>query len=76
MALSINPNVAPGEHFEASNGLTYKKTFDNTYVSVPSEYVFPNPDDYVLKAGDNMTGSLNSPRFVGNYALEDLRDPS
>ena len=65
-----------GEPFELSNGLTYMRTHENTYVSVASPITPPEEDIYVKKAGDNMTGSLNSPRFVGNYALEDLRDPS
>lgn len=78
MAISFpdNSDIAQGEHYEASNGLTYMKTFSNTYVSVASPVEPPDFDKYVLKAGDDMSGSLNSPRFVGNYALEDLRDPS
>ena len=62
-----------------SNGLTYQKTFKDgqeTYVAVAQPYTLPDADDYVLRAGDNMTGSLKSPRFVGNYALEDLREAS
>ena len=65
-----------GEPFELSNGLTYMRTHENTYVSVASPIEPPDTTAYVKKIGDNMTGSLNSPRFVGNYALEDLRKPS
>ena len=73
MAIQIGPET-PGVPFEAQNGVSYVKTFDDVYVSVAKPAELPNPDDYVLRAGDNMTGSLESPRFVGNYALENLRD--
>ena len=73
MAIQIGNNT-PGVPFEAQNGLTYVKTFENVYVSVASPIDPPEKDTYVLRAGDNMTGSLKSPRFVGNYALEDLRE--
>ena len=76
MAITIDPNETIGIKFTASNGLTYVKTHENVYVSVAADIEPPATDVYVLKAGDDMTGSLNSPRFVGNYSLEDLRDPS
>ncbi len=73
MSIQIGTET-PGVPFEADNGLTYVKTFDGAYVSVAAPITEPDPTVYVRKDGDNMTGSLKSPRFVGNYALEDLRD--
>ena len=74
MAISFPPTINGGSYV-AENGLTYYYSSANhSWVTTAPEYVFPDPDDYVLRAGDDMTGSLKSTRFVANYGLESLDD--
>ncbi len=76
MSISLDNDKAPGQPIKASNGVTYIMTSPGVYVSVAPELEIPDDDIYVLRRGDNMSGSLHSPRFVGNFALDDLRKPS
>ena len=63
--ISVDPNIAIGVKFTMdSNGVEYMQTADGVYTSVAKPLDEPK-FDYVLKAGDEMTGTLKSPRFVG-----------
>ena len=73
-AIRFDLNTIPGGDSNPGNGLTYTRSLDGSFVTVAPPYVFPDPEDYVLRSGDDMSGTLKSPKFVGNYDLEDLTD--
>ena len=73
MAIQIETPPIVGDTIDI-NGVTYLRTSEDVYVSTAKEYKLDDPDKYVLKVGDNMTGSLKAPRFVANYSLDTLRD--
>ena len=70
--LSFPSSPQPGDTHTPAGSITYKYK-NGAWTSVTPGYTIPT-GDFVEITGDTMTGSLESPKFIGNFGLEDLND--
>ena len=75
MAILLFPaNPDEGDIHNPPGSITYMYK-NRAWTSVAPGYTIPT-GDFVEVIGDKMTGSLESPRFIGNFGLDELDDLS